>query len=253
MRRWLSGVLLAVTAFGLQGCITSTALYPTNRPPPSVLFEMGHWCALDSGVRWRGGRAEGLDLWMPGDLNREPDAHTPLADAKPYRDFGYGMMLLHSGIARTVLINVQPHYVGPMSGAFGPTEGEPAGVYRLEFRGPNDPRCAPYAALRDKTERWSTPERRAEVGRQPCPSYEYVGPFDGRPRKDMYVTFLDAEARSRGFTRMGAVLIVDGEIRATEIRYSAVSPHGANELAGWWDVKACAPSGTEIVNGPPQP
>lgn len=169
---------------------------------------------------------------MPGNLPHAPD-------------FGYGLMLLRSGIARTVL--------DPMSGAFGPMQGEPAGVYRMQRRAPNDARCAPYAALRDKVERWSTPERRPELGRQPCPSYEYVGPFDERPRKDMYATFVDSEAWRRGFTREGAVLIVDGEIRTTEIRYRAVSRHGASELSGWWGVKACAPSGTEIVNGPPQP
>ena len=252
MGQWRSAALLAVTAFALQGCAT-TALYVTNRPSQSVLNEMARWCARDSGVRWRGGRAEALDLWMPGDLNREPDPQAPLADAKPYRDFGYGLMLLRSGIARTVLINVQRDYFDPNSGAFGPLEGEPAGIYRLQLRGPNDARCAPYAALRDGAERWSTPERRAELARQPCPSYEYGGAFDGRPRKDMYVTFLDAEAWRRGFTRLGAVLIVNGDIRATEIHYRAVNPHGSSEHSGWWGVKACAPSGTEIVNGPPQP
>ncbi|MDO8410051.1 MAG: hypothetical protein Q7S93_08320 [Phenylobacterium sp.] len=253
MKRWLSGALLAVVAFGLQGCIT-TALYVTNRPSQSVLNEMGRWCARDSGVRWRGGRAESLDLWIPGNLNREPDPHAPLADAEPYRDFGYGEVLLRSGIARTVLINVQERkYVDPNSGAFGPMVGEPTGIYRLELRRPNDPHCAPYLALRDKVERWNTPERRADVERQPCPSYEYVGPFDGQPRKDMYVTFFDAQADARGFTRMGAVLIVGGEVRATEVRYSAVSPNGASEHSGWWGVKACASFGTEIVSGPPQP
>lgn len=253
MKRWLPGALLAITAFGLQGCIT-TAIYVTNRPSQSVLNEMGRWCARDAGVRWRGGRAEGLDLWMPGDLNREPNTHAPLADAKPYEDFGYGEMLLRSGIARTVLIAVQRRdYVDPNSGAFGPMEREPTGIYRLELRRPNDPRCAPYLALRNKVERWSTPERRAEVGRQACLSYEYVGPFDGQPRKDMYVTFSDARAGGRGFTRMGAVFIVGGEVRATEIRYSAVNPNGASEHSGWWGVKSCAPSETQIVDGPPKP
>jgi len=253
MKRWLPGALLAITAFGLQGCIT-TAIYVTNRPAQSVLNEMGRWCARDSGVRWRGGWAEGLDLWMPGDLNREPDKHASLADAKPYEDFGYGETLLRSGIARTVLIAVQGRdYVDPYSGAFRPMAGEPTGIYRLELRRPNDPRCAPYLARRNWVERSSTPERRAEMGRQACVSYEYVGVFDGWPRKDMYVTFTDARAAERGITRMGAALIVGGEVRATEISYRAVNPNGASEHSGWWGVKACAPSGSQITDGPPQP
>lgn len=248
MASWLARLMLLAAAGGLQGC-ASSVLYAANRPSDAVLAEMARWCARDSGVAWRGPRPAGLVLWAPGHLGRAPEAEASLAGVQPHRDFEYGVMLLRSGLARQVLINVRRDYHDPLSGAFGPSVGEPAGVYRLELRPPGDARCAPYLALRARVERWGPAGQWEEAGRQPCPAYDYVGPFDDSARPDMYVTFSDEAARKQGFSRGGAVLFVAGRVRATEVRYGAVGPHGSSEHAGAWGVKACAPFVEQIAAG----
>lgn len=227
----MSRILLAIMmAAPLSGCLTT--LYLSDRPSPAMLSEMKRRCEQDAALRWFGERPYGIDVWMPGNLSRDPADDPGFQTASQFIGIGSGEDLwLRSGVARALYINM-----GPGDGYyFGPTRGEPSGVYKFELAPDGDARCEAETAWFARQAARGASRPASYIGR--CLTYSYVGkaPADAA----VFVRFDDAPEEARGLYRSGERLIVDGRLRASITDYWAVNPSSAAERRGQWGLKAC--------------
>ena len=203
-----------LVATGLQGCMT--ALYLADRPSQAVLDEMARRCAEDSGVHWFGPRPQGVDLWLPGKMTRDPAEDVGRTSMSPYGDYDVDEAFLVSGLARALYVDIRPttdYY-------FGPGPKDPAGTYRYQMLEEGDPRCraevAHNAAFAARGAPGTMPYRRPG-GR--CLAWDFVGPMDVATKATIFIRFDDEPAKARGLYRDGEVMIVDGIERARFTSY----------------------------------
>lgn len=231
---------------GLQGCMT--ALYLADRPSQAVLDEMARRCAEDSGIHWFGPKPEGVDLWLPGKMTRDPAEDPGRTSLTPYTSYSADQSFLSSGLARAIYVEIRPttdHY-------FGPGPNDPAGTYRFRMVEEGDPLCkdeiAHYAAFAARSGPGATPYRRPD-GK--CLTWDRVGPLDTATKANVFIRFNDEPAQARGLYRDGEVLIVDGSERARFTSYWAINPNSSPERRGQWGIKACytGPLGTPAIMG----
>lgn len=215
-------------ALMLQGCMTAT--YVLARPSGAVLADMARRCSQDAGLRWFGPRPRGIEVWELGTLTREPRSGEKLDDIQAMQNGANAYDLLTSGLASAVYANLRPAYG---DGVSSPPPGSPAGIYRFELRPWSDPGCA-----KAKTA-LSGAKGPTGVSDDRCMTYKYVGPFDGQPRPNMILNFIELGASDGGFDRIGEVLFVDGAVRASSVRYSAQKSGVSGEYSGTWGVRAC--------------
>lgn len=221
-------------ALGLQGCMT--ALYLADRPSQAVLEEMAQRCAIDAGVRWFGARPEGIDLWLPGQMSKDPADDPDLTSVRPYTNYAADVGFLSTGLARAIYVEID----ATGSYYFGPGAGDPSGTYRFQLFEPGDPRCAEWIAYN---------AARAFPGTEPyhmpggsCLAWDRVEAPPDAIRANAFIRFDDTQTKARGLYRDGEVLIVDGKERARSTSYWAINPDsGASERRGQWGIKACQP------------
>jgi hypothetical protein len=223
-------VAICLLGLSLSGCMT--LLYLADRPSGELLADMKRRCEQDAELRWFGERPKGIDLWMPGDLSRDPVDDPMFQTASPYNGLGNGEGLwLRTGVARALYINMlpgDPYY-------FGPSAGEPRGIYKFELLPDGDPRCADEMAWYARGASRGLFRANAYVGQ--CLAYSFVG--EAPPNAGVFVRFKDEPLRARGLYRSGERLFIDGELRAAITDYWAINPSSAAERSGQWGIKAC--------------
>lgn len=231
----------------LQGCIT-TALYLADRPSQEVLAEMARRCPIDSGVHWYGPRPEGVDLWLPGEMTRDPVEDVERRSVKPYSGYQVDGDFLFTGLARAIYVEMQP--AGDYH--FGPGSNDPAGTYRFQAFEEGHPRCQAWldyqAAFAARYRRGAQPYRRPD-GK--CLAWDRVGSLTPAQKSHVFIRFSDEPARARELFRDGEVLIVDGTERARFTSYWAINPRSSAERRGQWGIEACrtGPVSTPAIMG----
>ncbi|QTC93061.1 hypothetical protein [Brevundimonas goettingensis] len=220
----------ALLALGLQGCFT--AMYLSDRPSGAVLDEMKRRCAEDAGLHWYGPRPEGVDLWLPGQMSRDPADDPQRTSLSPY-DVNYeDTSFFDAGMAGALYIQMRPG-----SGVFGPGRGDPPGIYRFRMLEAGDPGCARWIAY--QASRAAPGERPYSRPDGKCVTWDRVEGVDETIKAHTFIRFSDGPAAERGLYRDGQVLIVNGRERARFTAYWAINPRGAAERRSQWGIKAC--------------
>jgi len=241
--RLVRAASLVLLTLGLQGCMT--ALYLADRPSGAVLKEMERRCSEDAGVRWRGPPPQGVDLWLPGQMSRDPAEDPGRSSLAPYTTYAADESFLSTGLARALYVEIQP----TTSYYFGPGRGDPPGVYRFRMFEEGDPHCEAWIAYNAARAQPGMPPWRRPDGK--CVAWDRVDPLDDAAKDNVFIRFDDDPAKARGLYRDGEVLIVDGEERARFTSYWAINPDSAAERRSQWGIKACqhGPVGVPAILG----
>lgn len=246
--RWFRKLLALALVVPLQGCLVAADVLTIaqERPSQGLLNEMARMCRADAGVHTFGPPPAGVDLWIPGRSPREPKPGDDLAGIRPVDAWwNSDEPWLRRGFARVIFENIDPVTDWPPTYQ-GPKRGEPAGVYRFELAPPEDPRCVAYRkVVAEQLKGLRSPPEPADADKR-CVVWSYVGPFDGRPRPNMFIRFEDAALRARGIFRTGSVLFVDGSLRARDVSYRAMKPGGS---LGTWQTPACEKPSRRLPDG----